>query len=111
MTISGIMNIALSGMNAQTNRLSAVANNIANVDTPGYRRATTGLTALSSGGVEANVTQPASDSNASPDEGSNVDMATELTDMTDAETSFKANAAAFETGASMWDALLAIKRD
>jgi flagellar hook protein FlgE len=41
MGISGIMRTASSGMEAQSNRLSTVADNIANVSTTGYKRAYT----------------------------------------------------------------------
>ena len=41
MSISGMMRTANSGMEAQSNRLSAVADNIANVSTTGYKRAYT----------------------------------------------------------------------
>jgi flagellar basal-body rod protein FlgC len=36
MTIASMMNTAVSGMRTQTNRLAEVADNIANIDTPGY---------------------------------------------------------------------------
>lgn len=39
MGISAIMRTSASGMNAQSNRLGAVADNIANVNTTGYKRA------------------------------------------------------------------------
>lgn len=41
MGISAIMRTSASGMNAQSNRLGAVADNIANVNTTGYKRAWT----------------------------------------------------------------------
>jgi flagellar hook protein FlgE len=109
MSISNMMNTALSGMQAQTNRLSAVANNLANSDTPGYSRLATNLTATDWGGVEADVST--SSDPAAVDGGSNVDPAHELLDMTEAALSFKANASAFETGADLWDVLMSVKRD
>jgi flagellar hook protein FlgE len=39
MSLFGTMNTAISGMNAQSNRLSAVGDNIANADTTGYKKA------------------------------------------------------------------------
>lgn len=39
MTLFGTMSTAVSGMNAQSNKLSAVGDNIANADTTGYKRA------------------------------------------------------------------------
>lgn len=108
MGISAIMGIAVSGMQAQTTRLSATANNVANALTPGYDRAVTSFSARPSGGVSASVspsgepTLPGS---------SNVDLASEMLDAIGAELSFKANASVFETGADMWDVLMSIKRD
>lgn len=102
MSISAITNNALSGMMAQTTRVAAAANNVANADTPGYQRLNTSLSSLGgSGGVTASV---------SPSDG-DVDMGSELTDMMMAEQSYKANASVFETGADMWDVLMSIKRD
>jgi flagellar hook protein FlgE len=103
MSISGAMNISLSGIQAQTRKVSAAANNIANVTTPGYSRLETQFTSISTGGVSTAVTQSTASSN--------VDLASEMIDIIGAEISFKANAAAFETGADMWDVLMTIKRD
>ncbi|NKK64386.1 flagellar basal body rod protein FlgC [Rhizobium leguminosarum] len=101
MSISGVTSTALSGMRAQTTRVGAIANNIANSSTPGYARLNTSLTFVVSGGVQAavNPTEP------------DVDPATELTDLIEAEQSYKANAVVFETGADMWEMLMSIKRD
>src|SRR5262245_9674985 len=41
MSISALMRTSASGMNAQSNRLGTVADNIANVNTTGYKRAST----------------------------------------------------------------------
>ncbi|MGO8026014.1 flagellar basal body protein [Rhizobium leguminosarum] len=98
MSISGITSTALSGMRAQTTRVGAIANNIANSSTPGYARLNTSLTSVESGGVQAVVSPTASD----------VDPAAELIE---AEQSYKANAVVFETGADMWEMLMSIKRD
>lgn len=100
MSISGITNIALSGMRAQTTRIGVIANNVANSTTPDYARLNTSLTSTEPG-VRAIVEPTASD----------VDPATELTDMIEAEQSYKANTAVFETGADMWEMLMSIKRD
>jgi flagellar hook protein FlgE len=62
MSIFGSMKTAISGMNAQANRLSTVADNIANVNTTGYKSASTSFSSLvlpssagnyNSGGVES----------------------------------------------------------
>ncbi|WP_074068274.1 flagellar basal body protein [Rhizobium gallicum] len=91
MNVSSVMNSALSGMHTQTNKVSAIASNVASISTPGYRRID--LDRL-----------PA-------DEGQSVDPATELTGLIQAEQSFKANAVVFETGADIWELLMSIKRD
>jgi flagellar basal-body rod protein FlgC len=85
MSISGITNTALSGMRAQTTRA----------------RLNTSLTSVEPSSVRAVVEPTASD----------VDPASELTDMIQAEQSYKANAVVFETGADMWEMLMSIKRD
>ncbi|NEJ02637.1 flagellar hook protein FlgE [Rhizobium ruizarguesonis] len=64
MSIFGSMKTAVSAMNAEANRLSTVADNIANVNTVGYKRASTTFSSLvlpstagnyNSGGVETSV--------------------------------------------------------
>jgi flagellar hook protein FlgE len=64
MSLYGMMRTGVSGMNAQANRLSAVADNIANSSTTGYKRATTEFASLvlpstngnySSGGVTTSI--------------------------------------------------------
>lgn len=64
MSIFGTMKTAVSGMNAQANRLSTVGDNIANSSTVGYKRASTAFSSMvlpstagsyNSGGVQTNV--------------------------------------------------------
>src|SRR3954470_2030491 len=66
----GVMRTGGSGMNAQSNKLSTVADNIANVNTTGYKRASTEFSSLilrsgsgnyNSGSVETNVRYAISD--------------------------------------------------
>lgn len=108
MSISAMMGIALTGVQAQTKRFAATADNVANALTPGYDRRVTSLTSLDAGGVVASV-RPSGD--ATLPGTSNVDLAQEILDMSEAEISFRANASVFETGADIWDVLLTIKRD
>lgn len=103
MSISGAMNTAVSGMLAQTTRLSAAASNLANIDTPGYKRLNASTTSMPGGGVSTSVTQSS--------DNSNVDIATEMLDLIGASNEFAANARVFETGADMWDMLALIKQD
>ncbi|MGR6430859.1 flagellar basal body rod protein FlgC [Rhizobium sp. PAMB 3174] len=107
MGLSGVMNVAMSGMLASTNRLGATAQNVANMDTPGYRRMNASSSTTEGGGVITTVTE----SDAAKGGSSNVDLGTEMLDMMEAETSYKANASVFEAGADMWDVLLTINRD
>lgn len=100
MGLSSITKTALSGMQAQTTRLSAIADNLANLETPGYQRRQTDFSSMQ-GGVSARVSSA---------DGA-VDPAREITDMIEAKTAYAANAAAFEAGADLWDALRTIKRD
>jgi flagellar hook protein FlgE len=64
MSLYGVMRTSVSGMGAQSNKLSAVADNIANVNTNGYKRASTEFSSLilpsgsgsyNSGSVETTV--------------------------------------------------------
>lgn len=50
MSIYGMMQTSISGMQAQSNRLSSVADNIANSDTYGYRRSNVLFSTLVAGG-------------------------------------------------------------
>ncbi|MDI7863274.1 flagellar basal body protein [Rhizobiaceae bacterium n13] len=108
MSISTMMGIAVSGMQVQTKRLAATADNVANALTPGYDRRVTSLTSLAAGGASASV-RPSGETTLPG--ASNVDLGQEMLDLISAETEFKANASAFETGAELWDVLMSIKRD
>ncbi|MCO5059779.1 MAG: flagellar hook protein FlgE [Rhizobiaceae bacterium] len=64
MSLYGMMRTGVSGMNAQSNRLGTVADNIANSNTTGYKRAKTEFSSLvipseagsySSGGVKVSI--------------------------------------------------------
>jgi flagellar hook protein FlgE len=64
MSLYGVMRTGVSGMSAQSNKLSTVSDNIANVNTSGYKRAETEFSSLilksgsseyNSGSVETNV--------------------------------------------------------
>ncbi|MBN9262083.1 MAG: flagellar hook protein FlgE, partial [Hyphomicrobium sp.] len=46
MSVYGLMRTGASGMNAQSNRLGTIADNIANASTVGYKRASTQLSSL-----------------------------------------------------------------
>jgi flagellar hook protein FlgE len=70
MSLFGIMRTGVSGMSAQSNKLSTVSDNIANVNTTGYKRASTEFSSLilksgsgnyDSGAVETSVRYAISD--------------------------------------------------
>jgi flagellar hook protein FlgE len=57
--MNSIASIALSGMNAASTSLASSAHNIANAQTPGFRRQLTAQAALPEGGVSVSLTQAA----------------------------------------------------
>src|SRR3954470_284602 len=70
MSLYGVMRTGVSGMSAQSNKLSTVSDNIANVNTTGYKRASTEFSSLilksgsgnyDSGAVETTVRYAISD--------------------------------------------------
>ncbi|WP_165219733.1 flagellar basal body protein [Affinirhizobium pseudoryzae] len=103
MTINAVTTTALSGMQAQMTRLSATANNVANVDTTGYSRLSAQFSTDPSGGVAAHVSEV--------DPAQGADPGGDMLALTEASIGFSANAAVFETGADIWQVLATIKRE
>lgn len=120
--------ISVSGMQAQAQRLRHVSENIANVDTPGYRRKTISFEperqdGRLTGGVEASrahldqtqlpqVFDPAHPM-AGDDGfylGSNVDLVVEIADSREASRSYEANLRVFEQSRQMNNNLLELLR-
>lgn len=98
---SSALDLSTSGLRAQAKRLRHVSENIANADTPGYRRKTVSFqsVALGSGAVEAGpvkLSQGALHKVFDPNHpladatghfsGSNVDLLVEITDAREAPT-------------------------
>lgn len=122
------LRLATSGMRAQSVRLRHTAENIANVDTPGYRRKLVSFEETvrfgrPSGEVQASRTQL--DRSALPrifdpshpmaDEegyylGSNVDLVIEIADSREASRSYEANLRVFEQSRQMSSALMDLLR-
>jgi flagellar hook protein FlgE len=84
MSLYGMMRTGGSGMNAQANRLGTVAENIANANTTGYKRASTEFSSLilptsngsyNSGGVETNIRYSVSEQGATTYTTSGTDLA------------------------------------
>lgn len=126
------ISIALSGLNAATNKLNASASNVANVTTAGsledgkqapYDALTTAQTAQENGGVRSDVVSAGRpfvpsfdpDSPFANSEGligsPNVDLAEEAVNFTLAELTYKANIGVLKTAEEMSDELLNIFDD
>jgi len=84
MSLYGMMRTGGSGMNAQANRLGTVAENIANANTTGYKRASTEFSSLilptsngsyNSGGVETKIRYSVSEQGATTYTTSDTDLA------------------------------------
>lgn len=116
------LSIAASGMEAQAQRLRHVSENIANADTPGYRRKTISFRdAVDSGGVtpgpvrldRGKLTQiydpghPLADETGHYDS-SNVDLVIEIADAREAQRSYEANLRLFDQARQMTQSLFEI---
>ncbi|MTH78916.1 flagellar basal body rod protein FlgC [Paracoccus aestuariivivens] len=122
------VDVAASGMRAQAVRLRHVSENIANADTPGYRRKLVSFReemdfGRSTGKVEASPTRldkrelpriyepshPMADEDGYFS-GSNVDLVIEVADAREASRSYEANLRVFEQSRQMGSALLDLIR-
>ena len=120
--------VSASGMKAQAARLRHVSENIANADTPGYRRKivsfqqtleagrATGL--VSTGPVQLDRSElprifdpshPMADESGQYD-GSNVDLVVEIADAREAQRSYEANLRMFDQARQMSSRLLELLR-
>ncbi|WP_347266292.1 flagellar basal body rod protein FlgC [Paracoccus sp. (in: a-proteobacteria)] len=129
MTIpASAVEIAATGMRAQAVRLRHISENIANVDTPGYRRKLVAFEeqmdfARPLGGVSAgparldrrelprihDPSHPMADDEGYY-QGSNVDLVVEIADAKEAGRSYEANLRVFEQSRQMGSALLDLIR-
>jgi flagellar basal-body rod protein FlgC len=120
--------LSASGMKAQAGRLRHVSENIANADTPGYRRKTVDFQAMvdqtgSNVGVEMGKValdqselkqvydpgNPLADANGYY-EGSNVNLMVEIADAREAQRSYEANLKMFDQARQMQSSLLELLR-
>lgn len=121
------MTAASSGMDAQTTRLRVISENIANADTPGFRRKTitfeqayreTDARAVVPGRVSLDrseleqVYDPAHPmaSEEGYFEGSNVDLMIEMADARESRRSYEANLRMFDQSRGMLNALFELLR-
>jgi flagellar basal-body rod protein FlgC len=125
---SNSLSVSASGLKAQSQRLVHVSENIANADTPGYRRKTVAFEtafrgAGATGTVEAGPVQldrrelsrihdpghPLADETGQYD-GSNVDLMIEIADAREAQRSYEANLKMFEQARQMSSRLMELLR-
>lgn len=125
---SDALNVAASGMRAQASRIRYVSENIANNDTPGYRRKTVSFEAemqrgdrtgaVTTGRLRLDQTElpqvydPASPmaNEAGYYEGSNVNLLVEIADAREANRSYEANLKMFDQVRKMSSALMDLLR-
>ncbi len=111
---SSALSVAASGMRAQAQRLQHVSENVANADTPGYRRKVASFEAAAGPGATPGAVRPGPVSldrtelprihdpgHPMADDsghylGSNVDMVVELADAREAQRSYEANLRVFD---------------
>lgn len=112
-----------SGMEAQSRRLRHLSENIANADTPGYRRKTVEFQAIAGGEVRLGPLQldrsdlkriydpghPLADATGHYD-GTNVDLVIEIADSREAQRSYEANLRMFDQARQMTQSLLELLR-
>lgn len=120
----GSLSQSAAGMEAQSRRLRHLSENIANADTPGYRRKTVDFVSdplretVRLGPVRLDQTplpsvydpsHPMADASGHY-EGSNVNMLVELTDAREAQRSYEANLRMFDQARQMTQGLLDLLR-
>ena len=112
-----------SGMTARSQRLRHVSENIANAETPGYRRKRVGFAESMDGGVtpervrldRSELTRifdpahPLADASGHYD-GSNVDLVIEVADAREAQRSYEANLRLFDQARQMSQSLFELLR-
>lgn len=129
MTIfSNALSVSASGLRAQAARLQHVSENIANADTPGYRRKTVSFVPETGNGEPAGAVaagpvrldqsplkrvydpgNPLADSTGHYD-GSNVNVVVEIADAREAQRSYEANLRMFDQARQMSQSLLDLLR-
>lgn len=115
--------VSASGMEAQARRLRHSTENIANADTPGYRRKTTDFRLAQDGTVSpgpvrldpSDLSRIHEPGHPLADEsghylGSNVDMVVEVADAREAQRSYEANLRMFDQARQMTQGLIDLLR-
>lgn len=122
--LAKILSVSASGMQAQSSRLRHVSENIANADTPGFRRKLISFVESGDGGeVSAGRVSldrrelqsiydpgnPLADETGHYD-GSNVDLVIEIADAREAQRSYEANLKMFDQARQMSQSLFDLLR-
>ncbi|MEJ6396355.1 flagellar basal body rod protein FlgC [Yoonia sp. 208BN28-4] len=120
---SDAISVSSSGMKAQASRLRHLSENIANADTPGYRRKTVAfqdvLGRVETGRVsldQTNLSRIFEPSHPLADEagfydGSNVNLLVEIADAREAQRSYEANLKMFDQVRQMSQSLMELLRN
>ena len=106
-----VFGVALSGMQAAQTQLLVGADNLANLNTPGFKSSRVDLADAPGGGVEvAGIEKDTTPGPLGPDgqQGSNVDLASEMVGLSQARTLYAANAMVVRTADQMTGTLLDI---
>lgn len=98
--MNSLTSIASSGLQSAQVRMNAAANNVANLQTPGFRRDEVQSTAQASGGVSSQVSK-------APQPGA--DLARDLVEQKSATYAFKANLQALKTADETLGRLLDVR--
>ena len=124
---SDALGVTASGLKAQATRLRVVSENIANMDTPGFRRKSvpfqldqsdSGLSRVETGRVRLDRSElekiydpshPLADATGNY-EGSNVDLVIEIADAREAQRSYEANLKMFDQTRQMSSGLMELLR-
>jgi flagellar basal-body rod protein FlgC len=126
--LANVLAISASGMKAQSGRLRFLSENIANADTPGYRRKSVSFENELEAGRPTGMVRPGpvqldqtpverifDPGNPLADEtgyydGSNVNLVVEIADMREAQRSYEANLKLFDQARQMSQGLLQLLR-
>jgi flagellar basal body rod protein FlgC len=109
--VNSVSSIALSGLSLATERLARSAQNVANVDTPGYEPQSVVAVSQAGGGVTSAASAPQPTFERGRDEvlGSGTDMISETAEQLGAAQQFKASIALLKTDQDMMQSLLDLK--
>lgn len=105
------LNAGLSGMRLNADRIRVTANNIANMNTPGFQAGAPGVSAEPASNENALETRAGDSGASTPDlpEPSNVDLAKEMANLIIAKHGYTANIKTVKTADELLGTLLNIK--